>query len=291
LFLISRIDPTQDDFNRQNIPIKELEEVLKSDGKKWGGLYDEMQNFSDKIISQHLSFPSNILVDGRPLKGKVNWFSHVMPNENERGEVCIEFEFAPILKNYLLKLKQYVQIDRLEVSKMKHRYSIRLYQLLRVALQKQEKYKAVIVKRYEVDKVRDLLYLDGAYESFKSFSQFVLKRAIDEINKYTSLDVEMNFIRARTRKVEEIEFTIKVKSHFNPNQLAIFNEKSWEEMSKEEKEAKRSKFKFERFKIEHKKVYLDKVREVNETFGDETSSPALEQSIRNYCEEWFVRNG
>ena len=39
LYLISNIDPRrQERFHEQVISVKELESVLKADGKKWGGL-------------------------------------------------------------------------------------------------------------------------------------------------------------------------------------------------------------------------------------------------------------
>ena len=38
LYLIANINPKQERFIEQIIPVRELEQVLKSDGKKWGGL-------------------------------------------------------------------------------------------------------------------------------------------------------------------------------------------------------------------------------------------------------------
>lgn len=293
LFLIARLDPNKEDFIRQNISIKELESVLKSDGKKWGGLYKEMEALTDKIISRQLSFPSNILVDGRPLKGKVNWFSHVMPNKNEQGEVCLEFEFAPILKKYLLKLREYVKIDRLEINRMKNKYSIRLYQIIKVAFQKQEKYKDVVNRKISVEELRDILQLGDKYGSFKAFNQFVLTKAVQEINDYSSMMVWTELIR-KGRRVDEIKFMISRKEHHDPNQLRLGLPEEEEGGEKEKKrlQKKRRAFQYERFKVEHRKVYIAKVKEIQVQFGENSISlPAMEQSLRNYCEKWYVKNG
>ena len=56
LFLISKIDPIkQKRLHEQTISVKALERILKEDGKKWGGLYSEMQAFQDRMLSRTIS--------------------------------------------------------------------------------------------------------------------------------------------------------------------------------------------------------------------------------------------
>lgn len=264
--------------------------MLKSDGKKWGGLYAEMQAFTEKISRQQITFPSSVTIDGKALKGHINWFSHVMPvGERGKEEIGIEFEFSPILKSFLLQLKEYVQVDRLEISKMKNKYSIRLYQLLKAALQKQEKYKNILTRKISVEELREILVDKDKYTTFKAFNQFLLKVAIKEINKFTSMNVEVKSIRGRSKKIETIEFLISTKSMHDPNQLelAMPTKRSWTELTKTEQIKKRKQFNFEQFKKKHRRVYMDKLRELNEIFKNKRPTEEhLKTMIHNTCEQW-----
>ncbi len=294
LYLIAKIDPREENFCKHCIPVKELEEVLKKDGKKWGGLYEEMEQFTDRITDRKISFPSDFTVNGKPFKGHINWFAHAIPTANEKGEVCIEFEFAPILKNFLLNLREFVQIDRAEISDMKSRYSIRIYQLLKAALQKQEKYKKTVIKKCELNELRELFDLGDKYQEFKSFSQFVLMPAVKEVNELTSIHVEPRLIRNRLRKVETVDFYISYKKDV-PLQLSLLDageKKKIADMSRGEIEGKRKQFNFQKFKKEYPKVYRERVQEVQEVFKGKqvVNEMAIENSVRGLCETWFIEH-
>ena len=82
LFLISKIDPIkQKRLHEQTISVKALERILKEDGKKWGGLYSEMQAFQDRMLSRTIAIPSNVKIDGKAFPGKMNWFQYISPVE------------------------------------------------------------------------------------------------------------------------------------------------------------------------------------------------------------------
>ena len=103
LYLIANVDPsTQERFNEQIIPVKHLEAVLKADGKKWGGLYEEMQTFTDRILEKKIRFPSELKIDGKYFPGKVNWFQSATPIKGENDEVSLRFLFSEDLKPFLL---------------------------------------------------------------------------------------------------------------------------------------------------------------------------------------------
>jgi hypothetical protein len=294
LYLVSQIVPEELNLRIQTVPVKSLEEILKKDDKKWGGLYEEMQQFSDQITDKKISFPTNVTIKGKPVSGHINWFSSVMPVKNEKGEVCMEFEFSPRLEPFLLKLNEYVKIDRNEVRDMKYRYSIRLYQLFKAIIQKQEKYKKVVKKTYSVDEIREMLQLEDKYTAFKALNQFVISKALHEINLYTVLHVEAKGLRNRLKKVEEIEFSICYKKDM-PKQLALLSDgekKKIESMSKFDISEKRKVYNFEKFKKLYPKIYKEKTREVQVFYkGQEIKHKTIiPNSISALCETWFIEN-
>lgn len=294
LFLVSNIDPRQKNFRTQIIPVKELEAVLKHDMKKWGGLYVEMKKFARSISKKQITFPTDVVIDGQPLEGYINWFSSVVPKRNEDGLVCISFAFAPELKHFLLKLKQFARIDRSEVLEMKSFYSIRFYQLFKAIYQKQEKYRTVVYKTISVAELRAMLELEDKYTKFTEFRRNVLNPAHAEINKYTSLHLDMEFQRNSKRQVHAVKFMICHRDDV-PKQLSLLGDeekRSISEMTKEEILARSKKFEITHFKKKYPGAYRDAVKKVRETFGDkiDPNHPAYMNSIVGQCHTWFVEN-
>ena len=96
LHLAANLDTNADNFLEQIIPVKTLEEMLKrSDKAKWGGIYKEMQGFTEKIVSKTIKFPTNILLNGKPLPGFISWFSSISPCLNDEEQARCEHEDPP----------------------------------------------------------------------------------------------------------------------------------------------------------------------------------------------------
>lgn len=298
LYLIAGVDPRKENFERVTIPVKEIELALKSDNKKWGGLYKEMDKFARLISQKQITFMTDIEVEGRPLSGYINWFSHVMPTKNKYGEVCIEFEFAPILKTFLLNLKEFVQIDRADISAMKHFYSIRLYQLFKSWYQKQSNYRKIISKTYDVEELRKLLNLEDKYPTFKNFTQHVLNPSIKEINEKSSLNIDKTYRRNTHRKVIAIEFKITSKKDM-PTQLSLLkssiesNERmTRDKMTKKEVERRVRQFNFSEFSKKYRKDYTRIFNNTKKALGKsvDPNSDGFKMAVRNACETWFIEN-
>ena len=294
LFLVSNIDPRQKDFRTQIVPVKALEAVLKHDKKKWGGLYKEMEKFTKAISKKQITFPTDVLIEGQPMSGYMNWFSSVRPIRNEQGLVCIAFGFAPELKHFLLKLKQFARIDRSEILEMRSFYSIRFYQLFKAIYQKQEKYKKVVFKEIPVSELRAMLELEDKYPKFTEFRRNVLKPAHDEINKYTSLNLEMEFQRNSRRQVTSIKFKIYRKES-TPRQLSLLESterKNREDMTKREIKRREKGFNFRTFKREYPEAYRTAYKNVKDFVDDRMDSkhPAFIKALRGQCHKWYVEN-
>lgn len=206
LFLISKIDPIkQKRLHEQTISVKALERILKEDGKKWGGLYSEMQAFQDRMLSRTISIPSGVKIDGKVFPGKMNWFQYISPVELEDGSVGMRFLFAEPLQPALLDLKEYVGVNLLEVIPLKSSFSIRMYQIFRSHRNKLAKYQKKTTRRYEIPELKSILGVDGKYKEFGNFKKRVLNPLQTEITKHTSISVKWRGIK-KGRSTAEIEF-------------------------------------------------------------------------------------
>jgi plasmid replication initiation protein len=208
LFLASNIDVTQEDFQKQTIPVVILEKILNQDGKKWGSLYDRMQDFAGRIIGKHISFPTDFEIDGRKFPGYISWFQSIAPCRNSNGEVCLEFEFSNKLKPFLLQLKQYVQLNRIEIAPMKSGFSIRIYSILKAHRDKMRQHEEESTMTYGLDELKSVLGIKGKYAAIDNFKRRVLNVAKKEINhNSSSIKIDIQSIKTN-RKITGIKFLI-----------------------------------------------------------------------------------
>lgn len=213
LYLIANTNPYSERFIEQIIPVKELEAVLKSDNKKWGGIYKEIEDFCATVITRTISFPTDVLLDGKPLSGHISWFQSIKPLYDKRGNLCVRFLFAEELEPFLLRLKEYAQLDRMEVAFMRSRHAIRLFQIFKALRTKHRKHKNISTTSYSLEELKKLLGLYNPqkkhykYPSIKDFKRRVLDPAIKEINELTSLYVEYYPLKSG-RTITDIRFNI-----------------------------------------------------------------------------------
>jgi hypothetical protein len=210
LYLIANINPKQERFIEQIMPVRELEQVLKSDGKKWGGLYEEMRRFAKRIRTKGIEFDTNVLIDGRRFPAYINWFQSVVPVQREDGEICIRFLFSQDLEPFLLSLNQYAKINRLEIAPMKSGFSIRMFQIFRAHRDRMAKHEDVSRLKYEVEGLKNLLGISGSYAEFRDFNKRVLnvvKREVNENSSILVIDIEKQ--RNSKRRITHITFVFR----------------------------------------------------------------------------------
>lgn len=187
LYLISKLDPrNQKNFEEMTVSIKEIESILKSEaenGKKWGGLHTEMDQMISRLLNLTIFFPSNFSINGRRVKGGINWFSSVIPYRDDEGIGKIEFLFSKRLKPFLLELNEYAQIPRKELAPMKSRYAIRMFQIFKAERDKSRKHRKVSKITYTLDELKELLNIKGKYQQYRDFRRRVLDPIEEDINK------------------------------------------------------------------------------------------------------------
>ncbi len=233
LYLISKIDPIkQSQLNEQTISVKELEIILKGDGKKWGGLYEEMRTFQDRMMGRTITMPTDIEIDGKTFPGKMNWFQYISPVRMDDGTIGMRFLFSQPLQPALLNLKEYVGVELLEVIPLKSSFSIRMFQIFRAHRNRLAKYQKKSQLRYEIEELKSLLGVDQKYDDYGNFKKRVLQPLEAEISQHTSIKVSWKGIK-KGRNVEEIEFEFWDKSSRKetPQQKDLFEGLKFEEMT------------------------------------------------------------
>ena len=198
---------------------------MKGEDKKWGGLYKEMNDFSTRIISKYISFDSDFLVGGKPLRGVISWFQSVIPVETENGEVALEFMFSERLKPFLLQLSEYAKIHPLDVAPMKSGFAIRMYQVFKAERDRMRKHTQTNAMVYTLDELKKMLGIEGKYKVLKDFRRRVLDVVEREINTHSpSVQVKYEYIKT-SRRVTGVRFFIFDKAKVKPKAT---NEKSGE---------------------------------------------------------------
>ena len=206
LYLISKIDPIrQSQLNEQTISVKELEAILKGDGKKWGGLYEEMRTFQDRMMGRTITMPTDIEIGGKIFPAKINWFQYIAPVRMEDGSIGMRFLFSQPLQPALLNLKEYVGLELLEVIPLKSSFSIRMFQVFRAHRNRMAKHQKKSHLSYDIEELKSLLGVDQKYEDYRNFKKRVLQPLETEISQHTSIKVTWKGIK-NGRNVEEIEF-------------------------------------------------------------------------------------
>jgi hypothetical protein len=210
-YLISHLAPKSDkDFNIINVPIRQIEETLKEASKKWGSLYEEIDRLCANLISKNVTFPSNVMIEGKALKGRINFFSSIRPIVDDNGQTSITFSFSPDMKPFLLQLHHYVNIGVLEVVPMKNAHAIRMYSIFKSERDRTKGFSNVVTLDYGLEEMKAMLGIEDKYNSdyFKNFKVNVLDKIRDEINENCpTMLVKYEYLKTR-RKVTGVRFSV-----------------------------------------------------------------------------------
>ena len=113
--------------------------------------------------------------------------------------------FDPELKPFLLFLKNnYTSYQLVYVLAMKTKYAIRLYEILKSYL---------YIGEYQptISELRALLQIVG-YDMYSDFRKRVLNPAVEEINRFTDIEITATPIRAG-KTIDKIQFKITLKDY------------------------------------------------------------------------------
>ena len=188
LYLISKIQPTDDDFKFYEFDLKELCNLLliQTAGTNY-------ERFKNSINSLH---KKNLWIDTPTSQLLVHWIETVKIN---KGDTKVSIKLNAELKPFLLNLKEYFTSYILEeIIYLNSIYAIRLFELLFSYKNQKE----LIIS---VDDLKEKFCIKNKYKSFKDFRIKVLEKAVAEINDKTKLIVSYKTIK-ESRSIKYIHF-------------------------------------------------------------------------------------
>lgn len=197
LYAISKIKPGDTHLKEYTFDIKDLYGVIgwkKESYTEFKAMLKKLRDRSWWILMQ----------DGET-ESAVSWFSTVRSNK-KTGKVTIKFHED--MMPYLIQLAEqnvfYTSYNLKYILPMSCQYSPRLYEILK-------SYKLNNLDWFfDVEKLKYLLDCQN-YERFPDFRRFVLEPAVEEINKYTDLQIAYK-CEKEGRRVARITFRMFAKT-------------------------------------------------------------------------------
>ena len=193
LYIISKIKPEDEAFKTYSFDLKKLCAVcgIETNGKNY-------QNFKDSIKALH---DNSFWLETEKKDILISWLQEV---EIDKAETKVRIRLDERLKPYLLKVfEDFYSFEFGSILLIKSKYSIRLYELF-----KSFAYKGIV--NISIKDLREWLCCETKYEQYKEFNRNILQKSINEINRYTDLNISYLPIYA-ARKVNSITFNISVK--------------------------------------------------------------------------------
>ena len=192
-FVISKIMPDDDKFHVIKTSMYELTKVLniKQNGKNYADMAKAIGDLRKKEVLIHDEEERTITQTG--------WVQSAKYHENGK----VEIELSPNLAPHLLGLKNnYTQHLLLDTTKLKSRYSILLYKLMREC--DRDNGKSIAILQGTPDEFREWLGAPKDYD-YAIFKRNILKKVVEEINlKIDDMDLEI-FQGRYNRKVVQVE--------------------------------------------------------------------------------------
>lgn len=190
LYLISKIRPSDTEFKEYIFDLKDICRILgvSIDGTNYIRFKDSLKKIADTSFWLEID-------------GKDRLYRWIDDIEINRNETQVKIKLDEDLKPFLLQLKESFTFYQLEnVLCFDCKYSFRLYELF-----KSYEFKSNLI--ISVEELKKYLMAENKYDRFTLFKTNVLNKAIDEINKYTDIQVSYTLIR-ENRIIKYIDFEL-----------------------------------------------------------------------------------
>lgn len=129
-----------------------------------------------------------------------HWFEYIryIP-----GTATVKMKFSPVLEPYLLNLKETYTKYRLGyVINFKSEYSFRLYEIMK-------QYEKIGERTIPIEELKELLMIDSnKYQKYSHLKSFVIQKAMQEINKYSDIKINLEKEEKEGKKVVGLIFSI-----------------------------------------------------------------------------------
>ena len=197
LYAISKIKPTDTYLNEYIFDIKDFYALCGIEDQSYTRLKQMLTNLKSKTWW--------ILLPDGETESCVAWFGKVRTNKKS-GKVTIKFDED--MMPYLIQLAEqntfYTKYNLQYVLPMNSQYSPRLYEILK-SYQKNN-----IEWFFDIDELKRLLDCQN-YKNFYDIKRWVLEPAVEEINKYTDLNIAYK-TEKEGRRVARVIFGMTAKT-------------------------------------------------------------------------------
>ena len=223
LTLCSKIKSDDDMFMEFTMTVNEFANFLGIDNKDYEfnrTLKRKCKILNNKDIEMNLGTKEN------PDWLFFHWFEYIryIP-----GTATIKMKFSPVLEPYLLNLKEtYTKYSLGYVINFKSEYSFRFYEIMK-------QYESIGERTITIEEIKDLLMIDkDKYTKYSHLKAKVIQKAIEEINKYSDIKINLEKEEKEGKKVVGLVFSINKNDYRYPvdNWLEYekYNKKTKEEL-------------------------------------------------------------
>ena len=189
--ITSQVSPKDEDFKPYRFKVQELLDLMDGGSR---ATFQRIEGVAKGLLQKTLVIekPTGTLW--------VNWFSSA---EYYKSEGELEISFDPKLRPYLLQLKeQFTSYQLANVVKLKSRYSVRIYELLK-------QYERLGSRTIELPELREMLGIEKSeYARWADFKRWVITPAHRELPEKTDLTFDYA-TRKRARAVHWLDFSIR----------------------------------------------------------------------------------
>lgn len=176
------------------ITVKQLCRLIGYQGNNHAVIKDALKELISTVIEW------NVIDD---VTGNENWTaSSIIASVSLEGPLCF-YAYSPRMKQLLHSPSMFGKIDLVIQSRFRSSYGLALYENC-------IRYRGLPhTKWFELDLFKKLMGVPaGMYDIFRDFKRRVLDKAIDEVNMYSDLVVESEFVR-EGRRVVRVRFKLK----------------------------------------------------------------------------------
>jgi len=176
------------------ITVKQLCRLIGYQGNNHSAIKEALKELISTVIEWNL-------IDDQT--GTENWSaSSIIASVSLQGPLCY-YAYSPRMKQLLHSPSMFGKIDLVIQSRFRSSYGLALYENC-------IRYRGLPhTKWFEMDMFRKLMGVpSGMYDVFRDFKRRVLDKAVDEVNTYSDLVVEVDCQR-EGRKVVRVRFKLK----------------------------------------------------------------------------------
>ena len=195
LYAVRNIDQDAKEFPESKINISDFAEYADLDIKQ---LYKDINKMSTRLMQVVIHVEDSG-------SNKKKWTKYTLTHRCDYDDGVIIFRFNDDMKPFLLGLQRHYFKQAPEIMGFRSWYAFRLYDLL-----KSQSYqnKGIVV---EVDWLKTILDIEEKYSDFTNFKKRVITPAINEINKYSDIEILLCEPIRKGKAVKELSFDVRVE--------------------------------------------------------------------------------